>query len=78
MSKNTNFTGPPILKPLFFAGNADVRKIAEQHEVEHYVNKFNTRRHLTVMLFSVTERVKIIWIYFVLRSACIIFVPDKL
>ena len=56
MSKSTIFSGQPILNQLlFFIQGVNIRKIAKQHEAERYVKKFDTRKHLIVMLFGVLE-----------------------
>jgi hypothetical protein len=56
MSKSTNFIGQPILKQLlFFIEGVNIKKIAKQHDAERYVKKFDTRKHLIVMLFGVIE-----------------------
>lgn len=56
MSKSTNFTGQPILNQLlFFTKGVNIKKIAKRHDAECYVKKFDTRKHLIVMLFGVIE-----------------------
>ncbi len=56
MGKSTNFSGQPILNQLlFFMDKSAVRKIAHQHNAEHYVKKFSTYHHVVVMLFAVIE-----------------------
>ena len=56
MSKNMNFTGQPILKQLiYFIKGVNINKIAKRHQAEHYVKKFDTHKHLVVMLFAVLE-----------------------
>ena len=54
MRKNTNFTGQPILNQLlFFVSRSKIAKIAQKHDSERYVKKFDTYHHVVVMLFSV-------------------------
>jgi transposase len=56
VGKSTNFTGQPILKQMLsYVSTSGVMKIAKKHKAEKYVKKFDTRMHLTVMLFGVTE-----------------------
>lgn len=56
MSKNTNFTGQPILKQLLmYLDRADIRKISAKHHADRYVKKFTTHNHLVVMLFIAFE-----------------------
>jgi len=56
MSKSTNFIGQPILNQLlFFIKGVNINKIAKKYEAERYVKKFDTRKHLIVMLFGVIE-----------------------
>jgi hypothetical protein len=56
MGKSTNFIGQPILNQLlFFTQGVNINKIAKKHNGERYVKKFDTRKHLIVMLFGVIE-----------------------
>jgi len=56
MGKSTNFSGQPILNQLlFFVSRSKIAKIAQKHDAERYVKKFNTYHHFVVMLFSVIE-----------------------
>lgn len=56
MGKGTNFIGQPILKQmLYYVNTASIKKIAKRHNAERYVKKFDTYKHLVVMLFSVLE-----------------------
>jgi hypothetical protein len=56
MSKNTNFTGQPIMKQLLmFIDKGAIRKIAAKHQADRYVKKFTTYNHLVVMLFIAFE-----------------------
>ncbi|MDR0613024.1 MAG: DUF4372 domain-containing protein [Dysgonamonadaceae bacterium] len=40
---------------LFFVNGVNISKIAKQHDAEHYVKKFDTRKHPVVMLFGIFE-----------------------
>lgn len=52
MSKNTNFTGQPILNQLLmYVDKGNIREIAAKHQADRYVKKFTTHIHLVVMLF---------------------------
>ena len=56
MGKNTNFIGQPLPNQLlFFVNGVNISKIAKQHDAEHYVKKFDTRKHPVVMLFGVFD-----------------------
>ena len=56
MGKNTNFIGQPLPNQLlFFVNGVNISKIANQHDAEHYVKKFDTRKRPVVMLFGVFE-----------------------
>ncbi|MDR0713376.1 MAG: DUF4372 domain-containing protein, partial [Bacteroidales bacterium] len=56
LGKSTNFIGQPLLNQLlFFVSGVNIRKISKRHNAERYVKKFDTRRHMTVMLFGVLE-----------------------
>jgi len=56
MRKDTNFTGQPIFNQLlFFVSRSKIAKIAQKHDAERYVKKFNTYHHVVVMLFAVLE-----------------------
>jgi hypothetical protein len=56
VGKGTNFIGQPILKQmLYYVNTASIKKIAKRHNAERYVKKFDTYKHLVVMLFSVLE-----------------------
>ncbi|MDR1524885.1 MAG: DUF4372 domain-containing protein, partial [Tannerella sp.] len=52
MSKSTNFTGQLLPNQLlFFVNGVNINKISKHHDAECYVKKFDTRKHLIVMLF---------------------------
>jgi PII-like signaling protein len=56
MGKSTNFNGQPIFNQLLnFLKGVNIKKIAKKHSAERYVKKFDTRKHLIVMLFGVIE-----------------------
>jgi hypothetical protein len=56
MSKNTNFSGQPILNQLlFYIQGVNINRIAKKYEAERYVKRLDTRQHLIVMLFGVIE-----------------------
>jgi hypothetical protein len=56
MRKSTHFTGQPIFNQLlFFVSSSRIAKIAQKHDAERYVKKFNTYHHMVVMLFGVLE-----------------------
>lgn len=56
MNKSTNFIGQPILNQLlFFIQGVNTSKIAKRHGGERYVKKFDTRKHLIVILFGLIE-----------------------
>jgi len=56
MSKNTNFTGQPIMNQLLmFIDKSTIRKIAAKHKADRYVKKFTTYNHLVVMIFIAFE-----------------------
>jgi hypothetical protein len=56
MSKNTNFTGQPILNQLLmYLDRGNIRKIAAKHHADRYVKKYTTHNHLVVMLFIAFE-----------------------
>jgi hypothetical protein len=56
MHKSTHFTGQPIFNQLlFFVSSSRITKIAQKHDAERYVKKFNTYHHLVVLLFGVLE-----------------------
>jgi hypothetical protein len=56
MDKSTNFIGQPLLNQLlFFVSGVNIREISKRHNAERYVKKFDTRRHMIVMLFGVLE-----------------------
>lgn len=56
MSKSTNFSGQPIFNQLLsFLDKSDIKTIAQQHNAERYVKKFNTYNHVVVMLFVALE-----------------------
>ena len=56
MHKSTHFIGQPIFNQLlFFVSRSRIAKIAQQHDAERYVKKFNTYHHVVVMLFGVLE-----------------------
>jgi hypothetical protein len=56
VGKSTNFIGQPILKQLlYYVNTASIKKIAKRHNAERYIKKFDTHKHLIVMLFSVLE-----------------------
>jgi hypothetical protein len=56
MGKSTNFIGQPILNHLFFfVKSVKIDKIVKKHDAEYYIKKFDTRKHLLVMLFAVLE-----------------------
>jgi hypothetical protein len=56
MGKSTNFIGQPLLNQLlFFVNGVNINKIAKKHNAERYIKKFDTRKHLVVMLFGVFE-----------------------
>jgi hypothetical protein len=56
MSKNTNFTGQPILNQLLmYIDKGNIRRIAAKHQADRYVKKFTTYNHLVVMLFIAFE-----------------------
>ena len=56
MSKNTNFTGQPIMNQLLmFIDKSTIRKIAAKHKADRYVKKFTAYNHLVVMIFIAFE-----------------------
>ncbi|NDV96933.1 IS4 family transposase [Dysgonomonas sp. 521] len=56
MSKSRDFIGQPILNQLLiFIQGVNISKIAKKHDGEYYVKKFDTRKHLIVMLFGIIE-----------------------
>ncbi|GHU60112.1 IS4 family transposase [Bacteroidia bacterium] len=56
MGKSTNFIGQPLLNQLlYYMQGVNIRKTAKQHEAERYVKRFDTRKHVIVMLFGVIE-----------------------
>ncbi|HQE51075.1 MAG TPA: IS4 family transposase [Prolixibacteraceae bacterium] len=51
MSKSTNFIGQPVFNQIIkFFDKSEIKKIAREHGVERYVEKFITYHHLIVML----------------------------
>jgi len=56
MSKNTNFSGQPILNQLImFLDKGKIRQISKKHQSDRYVKKFSTYNHVVVMLFVALE-----------------------